>query len=550
VSEAPRLILGPLLRYVSDREATLWVETDHPCEVEILGRSERTFTVLGHHYALVCIEGLEPGASYEYEVRLDGRRVWPEADSRFPPSRIRTLGGPRPLRLAFGSCRQALPHEPPFSQSKDQHELGAERDALYVLALQMANGEERDWPEALLMLGDQVYVDEGSPEVRSFIRSRRDTSRPPGEEVADFEEYTRLYWESWSDPPVRWLFSTVSTAMVIDDHDMSDDWNISRSWLEEMRTTPWWRERVLAGLMTYWLYQYLGNMAPHELAEDRLLAELREAEDGGDILRRFAIQADEDREGIRWSYHRDLGRTRLVVMDSRIGRVLEEGKRSILDDHEHGWLWEQVSGDFDHLLLATSDPFLLTPAFHHLEAWNEAVCDGAWGPRAAWVGERIRRALDLDHWPAFKHSFDRLADLLRAVGSGERGPPPASIVVLSGDVHHAYLADVAFPRGSGVRSHVYQAVCSPFRNPLEDHERRAIKLGLNPAVTLITRALARAAGVEDPPIRWRFSEGPFFDNQVATLGLAGREASLKLEKTIPGEAHERRLEQVFSRRLA
>ena len=55
------LVLGPLLRYVSDREATIWVETDSSCEVEALGRSARTFRVHGHHYALVVIDGLEPG---------------------------------------------------------------------------------------------------------------------------------------------------------------------------------------------------------------------------------------------------------------------------------------------------------------------------------------------------------------------------------------------------------------------------------------------------------------------------------------------------------
>ena len=32
------LVLGPLLRYVGRTEATIWVETDGPCEVEVLGR--------------------------------------------------------------------------------------------------------------------------------------------------------------------------------------------------------------------------------------------------------------------------------------------------------------------------------------------------------------------------------------------------------------------------------------------------------------------------------------------------------------------------------
>ena len=50
---------------------------------------------------------------------------------------------------------------------------------------------------------------------------------PPGETIADFEEYTRLYRESWSEPHIRWLLSTVPTAMIFDDHDIIDDWNTS-----------------------------------------------------------------------------------------------------------------------------------------------------------------------------------------------------------------------------------------------------------------------------------------------------------------------------------
>ena len=57
------LILGPLLRYVGETEAVLWVETDEPCEVEVLGHSAPTFCVHGHHYGLVIVEGLEPGST-------------------------------------------------------------------------------------------------------------------------------------------------------------------------------------------------------------------------------------------------------------------------------------------------------------------------------------------------------------------------------------------------------------------------------------------------------------------------------------------------------
>jgi hypothetical protein len=545
------VVLGPILRHVGERDATVWIEADEACEAEVLGHRERTFCVEGHHYALVCIEGLEPGSRCEYEVSLDGERRWPVAGSDFPPSEIRTLEPGRPLRVSFGSCRVALPMEPPYVHSKDEHDEGAEVDALHVYAQELIRQPDARWPNLLLLLGDQVYVDEGAPETRRFIRSRRDVSQAPGEEVVDFEEYTRLYLESWREPYVRWLLSTVPSAMVIDDHDISDDWNISRSWKEEMDRKPWWRQRVEAGYMTYWIYQHLGNLSPEALSEDETYARVRESrEDAGPVLREYAKRAYRDREGIRWSYRRDLCDTRLIVMDSRGGRVLEEGRRSIFDEEEREWVWGQAEGEFDHLLIATSDPFLLSHGLHQLEAWSEAVCDGVWGRAAAWLGEKLRRAEDLDHWAAFGRSFRRLSGLLREVGSSKRHRPPASIVVLSGDVHHAYLVEVGFPLGAGVRSHVYQAVCSPYRNPLDDRERLAIRTLWRDETRAVMRGLARAAGVGDPDLGWRLLEGPYFDNQVATLTLDGRSARIELEKTKPGHAEEHALETSFERRLA
>src|SRR5665809_42696 len=469
------LALGPVLRYVSDTEAVVWVETDRACEVEVLDHRARTFAVEGHHYALVCIDGLEPGRSYDYEVALDGETRWPLPGSEFPPSIIRTVDPEGRVDVIFGSCRVALPHHPPYTLPKEEDERGRGLDALPTLALSMLESEPDRWPELVLLLGDQVYADEVSPRAMEFIRCKRDTTAPPGEEVADFEEFTRLYWESWGDPVIRWLFSTVSIAMVIDDHDMHDDWNISRLWVEEMRSREWWQERVEAGLMSYWIYQFIGNLPPRELEESDLYRRVRELDDAGPVLREFAAKDDREREGRRWSYYRDLGSTRLIVMDSRTGRVLEEGRRSIFDEGEWDWIQDKARGDFDHLLIGTSDPYLLAPGLHYLEAWNEAICDGVWGAAAVRIGEKIRRAVDSDHWGAFQNSFMRLTLLLEEIGSGKHGRAPATICILSGDVHHAYLAEVAFRRDANVTSAVYQAVCSPYRKALDTHERLAVK---------------------------------------------------------------------------
>ena len=53
----PNLVLGPILRYVDERVATVWVQTDAACEVEILGARERTWCVDGLHFALVASRG-------------------------------------------------------------------------------------------------------------------------------------------------------------------------------------------------------------------------------------------------------------------------------------------------------------------------------------------------------------------------------------------------------------------------------------------------------------------------------------------------------------
>ncbi len=546
-----KLVLGPLLRYVGETEAVVWVETDDPCEVDILGHVDRTFCVAGHHYAVVIVDGLEPGSAVEYEVALDGVPRWPQPDSEFPPSVIRTLGGDQPLRLAFGSCRVSLPHHAPYPYNKDERPEGREFDALYTLTKEMRRMPRSEWPGVLLLLGDQVYADEVSPETLAFIRKRRDVGKPPGEEVADFEEYTRLYREAWEDPAIRWFLSTVSTSMVIDDHDVHDDWNISAAWVEDMRELDWWAERECAAIASYWLYQYLGNLSPELIRESELFARVREAEDGWDLLEGVARTERGILDGARWSYCRDLGRTRLVVVDSRCGRVLDEVPRSILDEGEWEWLEQQLEGDFDHLLVGTSDPLVLAPALHHAERWGEAVATGAWGTAASRLGEKLRRAADFDHWPAFGDSFERLTRLLARAGAGRYGPAPASITVLSGDVHHAYLAELAFKRSEEVESAVHQAVCSPFRNALSKRERLTIEAGASPRSAAATRALSRLAGVKREPVRWRLVEGPFFDNQVAAITIRGREASIRLARTIGDpESDERELETSFDRRLS
>ncbi|MDT9692240.1 alkaline phosphatase D family protein [Streptomyces sp. P9(2023)] len=571
---AAGLRLGPILRYVdgvTGDSATIWVETDRPCTAEVRGTSDagggstRTFQIAGHHYALIPVTGLTPGTTTEYEVRLDGRTVWPPADSRFPPSTIRTPAPDDGVKVAFGSCRWAA------KPAEGRDPVGP--DALDTLATHLArHPDAAERPDVLVLLGDQVYADETSAATRRWLAARRDPRDPPGSEVGEYEEYTRLYDESWGDPEVRWLLSTVPSCMIFDDHDVIDDWNTSAAWLARMRATHWWSERVLSGLMSYWVYQHLGNLSPAELATDPLYAEIRSAPDGTDPLRRFAAEADADPACVRWSYRRDLGRTRLLMIDTRAARLLTEDARAMLDPAEAAWVREQALADrgaYDHLLVGTSLPWLMPPLIHDAEAWNAALCRGErGGPGGRWArfAEDLRQRADLEHWAAFPSSFDALTRLLAEAGSGPEAP--ATVCVLSGDVHHAYVAEPEWPRrsdgpdgsggsdrsgGSGgsdgpggaggsdgpggapatPEARVVQLTCSPLHNAIPLSVRLGFRFGWSRAGRALGRALARHGRAGRPLISWRRTGGPWFGNQLMTLTLRARSARLTLTQARP-----------------
>jgi hypothetical protein len=546
----PSLVLGPMLRYVDDRVATIWVQTDAACEVEILGTRERTWCVDGLHFALVAVEGLALGTDHPYEVRLDGEAAWPRDDTSFPASTIRLLDPRARLDVAFGSCRITLPHVPPYTLRAREHPSGHGVDALRAFALRAARrGGAAACPDLLLMLGDQVYAGEPSPALEQAIADReRAADAPPGE-LADFTEYALAYREAWSDPAIRWLLSTVPTTMVFDDHEIHAEWRISQGWLDEMNAEPWFDRHIRAGLMAYWVFQHLGNLSPGDLADAGLLDALRTAEDAAGLL---ASRMDTEGRQVghsRWSFARDVGEARLVVVDSRAGRDVTPGRRELVQDAEWAWIREQARKPARHLLLASSVPFLLAPGLHHAEAFDEALTDGAWGPVGAWLGERLRRRAVMDHWASFQRTFRRFADLVDDAAHAREGEAPASIVMLSGDVHHCYLAEVGFRPGSGAHAPVWQAVCSAFRKELAPHERAVIALGHGAVAGRLARRLARAAGVRPVPFGWRVVARPAYANQIATLTLDGDRSRLRIEAVADGDWQNPQLRTAFAREL-
>ena len=167
------------------------------------------------------------------------------------------------LDVAYGSCRAGFAQDDPAAAAKGP-------DALLGLAAQLTDGwDDRgtSWPHLLLLTGDQMYGDQLSDRFTARFR-RPDLRGDDPDEATTLAQFVEVYREAWTATPlVRWLLSTLPSFMIMDDHEQTDDWNITADWVAARRS-PAWTRRLADGLLAYWLYQGAGNLAPGEWIRD------------------------------------------------------------------------------------------------------------------------------------------------------------------------------------------------------------------------------------------------------------------------------------------
>ena len=201
-STSADLVVGPLLRYVDETSASVWVETRERARVTVTAGRR----VLVGAARSPCTGTTTPWSSWTASSPGRGRRtrwtstterVWPPEGSSLPEPVIATLVPGKPLRMAFGSCRTSVVARR-ARQPHPRHRRAARlRAADGRAAAHDADGDrdlvEPRWPDLVLFLGDQVYADETTDEMREFISARRDIEQPPWTELQDYEEYAHLY---------------------------------------------------------------------------------------------------------------------------------------------------------------------------------------------------------------------------------------------------------------------------------------------------------------------------------------------------------------------
>ena len=302
-----RLVLGPVLRHVGTQDATVWVETDSPCAVEVLGCSERTWTVAGHHYALVMRRG--PAARHQHAVRGPaGRRAGLAAGGLDPPAVADPHAG---RRTAAADRVRVLPLRHPGRGADDQR-LRRRRPRRLRPAdagqpgaglAGCAGDAGRPGLRRRDLRGDAATDPRAAGHHRPAPRTRWPTSRStPG-----------CTPSRGRDPEVRWL---MSTRAELDDlrrpRRARRLEHLASPGAQDMQATVWWEERIIGGLSSYWVYQHLGNLSRASWPRTTLYQQVRGAR------RRRRAAAARVRRGRRPRGRRAQGRP--LVLRRDLGR--------------------------------------------------------------------------------------------------------------------------------------------------------------------------------------------------------------------------------------
>lgn len=280
-----------------------------------------------------------------------------------------------------------------------------------------------------------------------------DLSPPPGLDAGNSERYARES-RAIADfrtglPAVRRALAHLPVAMVFDDHDITDDWNLSREWEDVAYGHPFSRRVIGNALIAYLLHQAWGNR-PEAFASDALLAQVQAALDapGGEahdaLIERLLHWRD-------WHYVWPTTPP-LMVLDSRTHRWRSEvspRRPSGLMDWEALTDLQQALRDHPAVLLVASAPIFGVKLIETLQRVF------------SFFGRPL--LVDAENWMSHPGAASAMLNIFRHPRT------PQTFVVLSGDVHYSFVYDVELrPRGRRKEPvqgpHIWQICSSGLRN--------------------------------------------------------------------------------------
>jgi hypothetical protein len=347
--------------------------------------------------AVAAVDGLRPATTYA--IQLIGEQAATSTRVVLASGSVRTLAtASTRWDLAFTSCH--LPTTLPSLASW----------------IRRAGTPSAD---LMLMIGDQIYAD----------------GMPHGDTDYDgwFERYVRRYNQLWAYQPLRDVLRRTPTCMMLDDHEVKDDWGVTS--IDDIG-----RDRWRAALQTYRRFQDPLNPPGHAAPTV-------------------------------WDFGWRSGPLAFYMLDERSHRGFDDAA-PVLGSEQlarfRAWAGSADTRLADVVIVASGVP----PAFLPIDRLLDTLTAGATaggaaagaivggifgGPAGALIGalvgsagagiatdtyvESLREPDFHDQWtyernqPELAQLLDVLFDLANDITGGVAGPRPRAVIVVSGDIH-------------------------------------------------------------------------------------------------------------------
>ncbi len=241
---------------------------------------------------------------------------------------------------------------------------------------------------------------------------------------------------------VQRVMAHLPVAMIMDDHDITDDFNLHRHWEETVYSHPLSKRMVGNGMLAYLINQAWGNN-PNNYSQD--LIQQVKASLNKPSTKEYDSLLDKLTKLEAWDFDWDTFPP-LIVLDTRTRRWRSERSATqpsgLLDWEALTELQSRLSGHSSVLLVSAAPIF----GVKFIEVVQRIV---------TFFGHPL--AVDAEYWMAHPGTAYGILNVFR------HRKTPHNFVVLSGDVHYSFVYDVEL-RGLKNSPHIWQICSSGLRN--------------------------------------------------------------------------------------
>lgn len=286
----------------------------------------------------------------------------------------------------------------------------------------------------LLTLAEMLamYLLVWSPACWKVVPVRKSPAGLPDKDRAMYDRETRAIQDFVRGlPKVRRLLAHVPTAMIFDDHDVTDDWNLSLAWEEAAYAHPLSRRVIGNALIAYGINQGWGNR-PKTVGEDlRAVFKAALAQPGS---KDHEAAIDDILAYEKWDFEWPTDPP-LIALDTRTRRW-----RSERNSHFPSGLldWEAATDlqtrlrDKNAVLLVSAAPIF---GVKLIEAVQKLF---------TLMGKPLM--VDAEYWMAHPGTASAILNVFQHRNT------PRHFVILSGDVHYSFVYDVELRNGRTSRA--------------------------------------------------------------------------------------------------